>query len=70
MRIVQALHWLRDTMGQIDDNAVLIRRLKAILEDPKNGGEIREDLVNGLSKLPGWMQDMLRPILAAQNDTW
>ncbi len=69
MRIVQALHWLRETMGQIDYDAVLIRRLKAILEDPKNGGEVREDLVDGLSKLPGWMQDMLRPILEAQNDT-
>ena len=69
MRIVQALHWLRDTMGHTDDDAVLTRRLKAILDDPKNGRAIREDLVDGLSNLPGWMQDMLRPILKGQTDT-
>ena len=69
MRIVQALHWLRDTIGQTGDNAVVIRRLKVILEDPQYGQEIREDLIDGLSNLPGWMQDLLRPILKAQTDT-
>ena len=69
MRIVQALHWLRDTMGQIDDDAVLIRRLKSILQDPTYGQVLREDLVDGLPKLPTWMQDMLRPILKAQADS-
>ena len=69
MHIVQALHWLRYTIGQTGDDAVVIRRLKAILEDPKNGQAIREDLIDGLSKLPSWMQDLLRPILKAQTDT-
>ena len=69
MRIVQALHWLRDTMGQTDDDAVLIRRLKSILQDPKYGQALQEDLMDGLPKLPTWMQDMLRPMLKAQTDS-
>ena len=27
MRVVQALHWLRDSMGQRDDDQTLTRRL-------------------------------------------
>lgn len=66
MRIVQALHWLRDTMGQADDDQMLIRRLTALLDDPKNGNRLRDDLMDGLPTLPTWMQRLLRPILAEQ----
>ena len=66
MRIVQALHWLRDTMGQVDEDQVLIRRLTAILNDPTNGKRLRDDLEDGLTTLPSWMQSLLRPILAEQ----
>lgn len=69
MRIVQALHWLRDTMGQVDDDALLIRRLNTILHDPDNGRNLRGDLSEGLSTLPAWMQNMLRPMLKKQVDT-
>lgn len=63
MRIVQALHWLRDTMGQVDDDAILIRRLNAILHASEDGKALRADLLEGLSALPTWMQNMLRPML-------
>ena len=69
MRIVQALHWLKDTMGQVDDDKVLTRRLKAIFQDQENGKEIRADLLAGLATLPTWMQQMLRPLLLEQHDT-
>lgn len=69
MRIVQALHWLRDTMGQVDEDKILIRRLNAILHHPDNGQHIREDVLEGLSTLPTWMQDMLRPMLKEQAST-
>lgn len=69
MRIVQALHWLRDTMGQVDDDAILTRRLNAILHDPDDGPTLRADLLEGLSTLPTWMQNMLRPILKEQVNT-
>jgi len=66
MRIVQALHWLRDTMGQAEDDQMLIRRLTALLNDPKSGNRLRDDLRDGLPTLPAWMQSLLRPILAEQ----
>jgi len=63
MRVVQALHWLRDTMGQAEDDRVFIRRLTALLNDPKKGKGLRDDLTSGLSTLPAWMQTLLRPLL-------
>ncbi|MDE0532000.1 MAG: DUF6088 family protein [Albidovulum sp.] len=66
MRIVQALHWLRDTKGRLDDDALLVSRLKAILHDQEYGQALRSDLAAGLSSLPTWMQNMLRPMLNEQ----
>lgn len=66
MRIVQALHWPRDTMGRVDEDQVLIRRLTALLNDPMKGKRLRDDLEDGLTTLPSWMQSLLRPILAEQ----
>ncbi len=61
MRIVQALHWLKDTLP--GDRDRVIKRLQAILHDPKNGVTIREDLRSGLSTLPTWMQRIVRELL-------
>ena len=66
MRIVQALHWLRDTMGRGDEDEILIRRLNAILHDPDDGQTLREDLSEGLPTPPTWMQNLLRPMLKEQ----
>lgn len=59
MRLVQALHWLRDAV----DPAALDRQVRALfarIPDPK---PILDDLAEGLATLPAWMQDLLRPIL-------
>jgi hypothetical protein len=61
MKVVQALHWLRDTLPQ--DKARIIRRLHAILHDPKHGKRLRSDLRDGLPTLPAWMQDLVREVL-------
>lgn len=63
MRIVQALHWLRDTIGQPDDNAQLKSRLSDILRDPKHGASLKADLSDGMLTLPEWMQTFLRPLI-------
>ena len=64
MRIVQALHWLRDTMGgDPQDDAVVHRRIAALLNDPRQGQTLRDDLAEGLSTLPAWMQAFLKPML-------
>lgn len=65
MRIVQALHWLRDTMSG-DDTDQWRLRLAALLTDPDHGAELRKDLADGMSTLPAWMQEMLRPYVMAE----
>ena len=64
MRLVQALHWLRDTMGSDpQDDDLVHRRLAALLNDPGQGKVLRDDLADGLLALPAWMQAFLKPLL-------
>ena len=63
MRLVQALHWLRDTMENSEENEFLRRRVTRLLNDKKEGGGLRADLRDGLSALPAWMQVWLKPML-------
>jgi hypothetical protein len=66
MRIVQALHWLRDTLGDPDGLDDLRQRLDDLLHSGPNAAKIRDDLRDGLSTLPAWMQDFLKPLLTAR----
>ena len=63
MRVVQALHWLRDLMASPDDEAQLRRRLYRLLADPVHGAALRADLADGLPTLPAWMQRLLKSLL-------
>ena len=63
MRFVQALHWLRDTT-HADDADMLRRQLRSLLARLPDGEAIRADLVEGMATLPAWMQDLLRPVVA------
>jgi hypothetical protein len=69
MPVVQALYWLRDLMTSDRDRASLMQRLGAILDDPRQGVSIRDDLRDGLSTLPAWMQAIVRELLAGQGQT-
>ncbi len=62
MRIVQALHWLKDTLPKDHDR--IVRQLAKILADPQHGTELRDDLRAGLATLPGWMQRLVRGLVA------
>jgi hypothetical protein len=62
MRLVQALHWLRDAADD-DDGPSLRDKVRALLNDPARGAQLRADLNDGLTTLPAWMQDMLQPLL-------
>jgi hypothetical protein len=66
MRIVQALHWLRDTLGDPDSRDDLRDRLDDILHSGPNATKVRNDLRDGLSTLPTWMHDFLKPLLIAR----
>ncbi|HWU13104.1 MAG TPA: DUF6088 family protein [Caulobacter sp.] len=66
MRLVQALHWLRDLEDRGDHDPGIIRRLKALLQDPARGAALRADLADGFSSLPIWMQERVRPLIKAE----
>ncbi len=66
MRVVQALHWLKDTLPS--DRARVVARLSSILDDPKHGKAIRDDLRQGISTLPAWMQALARDLLHGDAD--
>lgn len=58
MRLVQALHWLRDAT----DIATLNAQVRALLKRLPNADQIRNDLNDGMTTLPVWMQDILKPL--------
>jgi len=60
MRVVQALHWLKDTRPS--DDAVICKKLGRILHDKQHGEAIRNDLAQGFHTLPAWMQAYLRTV--------
>ena len=61
MRVVQALHWLQDTLQS--DAPRVRKRLHSIFADPTHGPAITDDLRDGLSTLPIWMQFFLRDLI-------
>lgn len=65
MRIVQALHWLHDLLPADGDS--ILQRIRRILDDPKQGAAIRDDLRSGLDALPGWMRDLVTGLLQDAN---
>jgi len=60
MRIVQALYWLKDTLPS--EHTFIRDRLTKVLADPVNGSMIRQDLLDGFSVLPAWMQRFVREL--------
>ncbi|QNM83296.1 hypothetical protein H8M03_02830 [Sphingomonas sabuli] len=60
MRLVQALHWLRDAT----DIPTLSAQIRALLKRAPNADQIIADLADGMMTLPAWMQDLLKPIVS------
>lgn len=60
MRVVQALHWLKDMLPS--DEGRIRQKISRILGDGPQGDAIRDDLAQGFAVLPGWMQSYLRTI--------
>jgi len=60
MRVVQALHWLKDTLASDRDR--ILGRLAKVLEDPAHGATIRQDLLDGFGAMPAWMQGLVREL--------
>lgn len=60
MRVVQALYWLKDTL--VSDQHRILGRLTQVLTNPAHGAAIRQDLLDGFSALPAWMQSVVREL--------
>lgn len=62
MRVVQALHWLKDGIQQ-KDLAVqtdIKATLSKVFNDPKAGASILRDLKKDFARLPAWMHPLLK----------
>lgn len=66
MRVVQALHWLQDLLADEDERTRIVGRLRRLFADPTHGQSIRDDLREGLSALPIWMQEFLRDLIGLE----
>jgi hypothetical protein len=64
MRIIQALHWLKDGIKQKDPSikTAIQNSLAKILNDPKSGAAIQQDLNKGFANLPAWMHPLLKSL--------
>ncbi len=62
MRLVQAMHWLRDAV----DQPTLTAQVRAFLRRARNAEDLKADLADGMLTLPAWMQDILRPIISQE----
>ena len=63
MRVVQALYWMQDLLSQKDERQRTIQKLHKILADKDQGQTIREDLQQGFSGLPIWMQPIISELV-------
>lgn len=68
MRVVQALHWLRDTLGREGETERVQAKLAKLLHDPTHGPPLKADLVDGLAAMPTWMRMLLKPLIEADPD--
>lgn len=68
MRVVQALHWMRDMFSREGEADQLRAKLRKLLDDPLAGASLKSDLADGLITVPTWMQVFLKPLLAADDD--
>lgn len=66
MRVVQALHWMKDVSG--DNDSTVTNRLLGVLRAPPRGEAIQADLRSGMQTLPAWMQPIVRQLLDAASD--
>jgi hypothetical protein len=69
VRIVQALHWMQDVLSRPEERQKAIQQLKKVLESKNGGNRMREDLRNGFSALPIWMQKFVDELLKKPGST-
>lgn len=63
MRVVQALHWLRDLLVREGESDQVRRKLGKLFDDPTAGALLKADLTAGMTALPTWMRAFLKPLI-------
>jgi hypothetical protein len=63
MRVVQALHWLRDLLVREGESDQFRHKLGKLFEDPTAGPRLKADLTAGMTALPTWMWVFLKPLI-------
>jgi hypothetical protein len=63
MRVVQALHWLRDLLVREGESDQVRRKLGKLFEDPTAGPRLKADLTAGMTALPTWMWVFLKRLI-------
>jgi hypothetical protein len=63
MRVIQALHWLRDLLTREGESEQVAKKLIKLLQDPAAGPSIKADLAAGMTALPTWMREFLKPVI-------
>lgn len=63
MRVVQALHWLRDLLAREGESDQVRRKLARLFQDPMVGPPLKADLTAGMTALPTWMWVFLKPFV-------
>ncbi|NKL24822.1 DUF6088 family protein [Rhizobium leguminosarum] len=63
MRVVQALHWLRDLLGREGESEHVKSKLAKLFKNPAMGAAIKADLATGITALPTWMWMFLKPLI-------
>ena len=68
MRVVQALHWLRDLLVREGESDQVQRKLAKLFEDPTTGQVLKADVTAGMMALPTWMWVFLKPLIDGDTD--
>jgi uncharacterized protein DUF6088 len=68
MRVVQALHWLRDLLVREGESDQVKRKLAKLFDDPMTGQALKADLTAGMAALPTWMWVFLKPVIDGDTD--
>jgi len=68
MRVVQALHWLRDLLVREGESDQVKRKLAKLFDDPMTGEALKADLTAGMVALPTWMRVFLKPLIDGDTD--
>lgn len=63
MRVVQALYWMQNMLSEDTERQHIQAGLLRLFDDPKHSKAIKDDLRQGLSTLPIWLQTFFRGLL-------